>query len=142
MNAREQLAAAAEWLGYQDECLSFGLRNSMDALRLYDYAQAHPEMPEMADEWTPEQFQEALGYYPLSTPEAAEGREVGESGAAAAHSALMQARVLLDSVAFVAIEGDTTAVLEAIDSVCAPPLMAVVEDEGDEAADQSMRYAA
>lgn len=42
MNAREQIAAIAEWLGWQEESLSYGLRNAMDALRLFDYAQSHP----------------------------------------------------------------------------------------------------
>ena len=42
-NARDQLADVAKWLGWQDECLAFGLVNSYDALRLYDYAQAHPD---------------------------------------------------------------------------------------------------
>ena len=37
-NAREQLADVAEWLGWQDECLAFGLVNAYDALRLYDLA--------------------------------------------------------------------------------------------------------
>lgn len=77
MNAREQLAAVADWLGWQDESLSFGLRNSMDALRLYDYAQAHPNLHEMADEWPSRTRIAALGYDPLETAEAATGREVG-----------------------------------------------------------------
>ena len=117
MNAREQLAAAAEWFGWQEESLSFGLRNAMDALRLWDYAQAHPNLPEMADDWNPKQRIAALGYDPLATKEAAEGREVGESGATAAHMALVLARTLIDSVAFVAKEGDSIAVIAAIDAV-------------------------
>ena len=31
---------------------SFGLVNSLDALRLYEFAQSNPNLPEMADEWT------------------------------------------------------------------------------------------
>ena len=117
MNAREQLAAVADWLGWQEESLSFGLRNSMDALRLHDYAQAHPTLPEMADEWKPRQRIAALGYDPLSTNEAINGREVGETGATATYKALKQARALIDSVAYVTKEGDTTPVLAAIDAV-------------------------
>lgn len=37
MNAREKLAAVADWLGWQDETLSAGLRTAEDALKLYDY---------------------------------------------------------------------------------------------------------
>lgn len=84
MNAREQLAAVADWLGWQHENLSFGLRSSMDALRLYDYAQAHPDLPEMADEWKSRSRIAALGYDPLAVPEAVEGRDVAETGAARA----------------------------------------------------------
>ena len=83
-NAREQLADVAKWLGWQDECLAFGLVNSYDALRLYDYAQAHPELPEMAEDWEPEHRVEALGYDPLDLPEALKGRHVTETGAAKA----------------------------------------------------------
>jgi hypothetical protein len=117
MNAREQLAAVADWLGWQDESLSFGLRNSMDALRLHDYAQAHPNLPEMADEWKPKQRIAALGYDPLATDEATNGREVGETGATAAYKALQKARALIDSVAYVAKEGDSGSVLASIDAV-------------------------
>ena len=117
MNAREQIAAVAEWLGWQDESLSFGLRNAFDAMRLYDYAQANPDLPEMADEWKPRQRMAALGYDPLRLPEAAAGREVGQTGATAAVVALDAARKLLDSVAFVANEGDTAPVLALIDGL-------------------------
>lgn len=117
MNAREQLKAVADWLGWQDESLSFGLRHSMDALRLYDYAQSNPDLPEMADEWESEQRGLALGYDPLDTEEAAKGREVAESGATAAYKAILQARKLIDSVAFVAKEFDSAPVLQSIDAV-------------------------
>lgn len=117
MNAREQLAAVADWLGWQEESLSFGLRHSMDALRLYDFAQAHPELPEMADEWEPKYLVEALGYDPLETKEASNGREVGPTGAMASHLALMSARALIDSVAYIAKEGDSVPVLATIDAV-------------------------
>ena len=65
MNARELLAAAADWLGWQDEDLSFGLKSAQDALKLYAYAQAHPDLDEMADSWTPGQRRAALGYEPM-----------------------------------------------------------------------------
>ena len=41
LNSREILAAAEAWLGWNDEDLSSGLRCAFDALRLYDYDQAH-----------------------------------------------------------------------------------------------------
>ncbi len=116
MNAREQLAAVADWLGWQEESLSFGLRSAMDGLRLYDYAQAHPDLPEMADEWRPSSRIAALGYDPLAVPEAAEGREVADTGAARASSAMKLARQLLNSVAFVAQPGDTSKVIAALDA--------------------------
>lgn len=115
-NARQQLALIADWLGWQDESLSFGLRHSMDALRLYDYGQAHPNLPEMADEWTPRSRVAALGYDPLATVEASNGREVKGTGAADAARALLSARRLIDSVVYVAKEGDKERVLAAIDA--------------------------
>ena len=116
-NAREQLESIANWLGYQDETLSFGLVNSFDALRLYDYAQAHPMLSEMADDWTPEERIAALGYDPLNTPEAQAGRCVSATGATQAVVALEAARALIDSVAFVRTEGDSAPVLALIDAV-------------------------
>ena len=117
MNAREQLAAVADWLGWQDESLSFGLRSSLDALRLYDYSQSNPHLPEMADAWSRKSRIAALSYDPLDEPEASRGGDVAETGAAAAAAALHQSRRLLDCVAFVANEGDTEPVLRQIDAV-------------------------
>ena len=117
MNAREQLAAIADWLGWQEESLSFGLRNSMDALRLYDYAQAHPNLPEMADEWKPRDLIAALGYNPFEQAEAVHGREVSSTGASEATNAMKAARDLIDSVAYIVKEGDKDKVLAAIDAV-------------------------
>ena len=54
INARERLAAAALWLGSNHEDLSDGLCNAFDGLRLYDYAQAHDQLPEMADTGSPQ----------------------------------------------------------------------------------------
>lgn len=116
MNARERLADAAEWLGWNDEDLSAGLRNAFDGLRLYDYAQTHPDLPEMADEWEPGDRVAILGYDPL-----AEGRETYHeaetSGAMQAAIVLEMAKDLLVSVAFVAKEGDAEEVINAIDAV-------------------------
>lgn len=117
MNAREQLLEIAEWLGWQDESLSFGLRHSFDALRLYDYAQSHPNLPEMADEWKPRDRILACGYDPLATPEASAGREVEATGATTAVNTLRAARSLIDMVAFVAMVGDKEPVVEAIDEI-------------------------
>jgi hypothetical protein len=66
MNARELLAAVADWLGWQDEDMSYGLKSGEDALKLYAYAQAHDELGEMADEWEPKDRKKALGYDPLA----------------------------------------------------------------------------
>lgn len=119
MNARERLAAAADWLGYNEEQLSFGLRSAFDALRLYDYAQAHPELNEMADEWEESHLIAALGYSPfeLDLTEAPISHEAETSGADKAAEAIRAARKLLDSVAFVAKEGDSAPVIEALDEV-------------------------
>ena len=66
MNAREILVAAADWLGWQDEDMSFGLKSAEDAIKLYAYAQAHPDLPEMADKWEPKDRRKALGYEPMN----------------------------------------------------------------------------
>jgi hypothetical protein len=116
-NARDQLKTIAAWLGDQEESLSFGLVNAYDALRLYDHAQKNPELGEMADEWAPVDRIAALGYDPLERPEAYEGCCVLHTGAKQAQDALACARALLDSVAFVATEGDTEPVLAQIDAV-------------------------
>lgn len=113
MNARETLARAADWLGWQDEDLSASLRNAFDALRLYDYAQAHPELPEMADDWQESDFLAAIGYNPF----ACEYVDAETSGATEAADALRNAYVLLDSVAHVKEPGDTLHVLPKIAGV-------------------------
>lgn len=70
-NAREQLAACADWLGWQDEDLSCGLRKPEDGLKLYRYWLARgDELPEMADEEVEgvnvaKHRRAALGYDPL-----------------------------------------------------------------------------
>lgn len=121
MNSREQITAVANWLGWQEESLAMGLVNALDALRLYDYAQENPDLPELADEWLSDDRIKALGYDPLSLPEAASGRDVEDTGAAKAWSALVKARTLIDSVAYVAVEGDTAPVLAEVDQVLYRP---------------------
>lgn len=73
-NAREQLAAAADWLGWQDENLSFGLKSADDGLKLWRFWQERPDGPEMADEDVdgfdvPALRVEALGYDPIERAE-------------------------------------------------------------------------
>ena len=114
-NARETLKAVEHWLGWNEETLSFGLRNAFDGLRLYDYAQANPDLPEMADEWEPLDRIKAIGYDPLGEP----SHEAATSGASQAEKALVEARKLLDSVSFVAKEGDTRKPLKLINAVVA-----------------------
>jgi len=113
LNARELLDAAEHWLGWNSENLSAGLRCAFDALRLYDYAQAHPELPEMADDWEPAHRIQAVGYDPMVEPD----HESTISGASAVAEVLGDARALLDSVAFVATEGDTTALIARVDDL-------------------------
>ena len=64
-NAREILVIVADWLGWQDETLSDGLKSPRDALKLWEYAQAHPDLHEMADQWSPKVLSYVLGYNPL-----------------------------------------------------------------------------
>lgn len=114
MNARETLAHIADWLGWQEEALSFGLRNAFDALRLYDHWQAHEDtLGEMADEWKPKDRIAALGYDPMDGT----NYEAATTGADGVVSAMVQAHKLIDSVAFVAKEGDTKKPLAALDAV-------------------------
>lgn len=113
-NAREMLEVVESWLGDQEEDLSFGLHNAFDALRLYDYWIAHEDtLVEMADEWEPKDRIAALGYDPL----AGESYQTESCGAAEAASAMKVARVLLDSVAFVAKVNDTRKPIKMIDAV-------------------------
>ena len=115
-NAREMLVVVEDWLGYQHEDLSFGLRNAFDALRLYDYWQAHEDtLEEMADQWEPEARVAALGYDPLE----GSSHQQETTGAAEAVEAMQVARKLLDSVAFVAKDGDTKKPISKIDAVLA-----------------------
>lgn len=73
LNAREKLLAIADWLGWQNEDLSFGLKSPQDAIKLYNYWQERADtLPEMADEeqddegrWMFMFRKHALGYDPL-----------------------------------------------------------------------------
>lgn len=68
-------ALIVQWLDYQFDRLSFGLRSVADAERLYDYWQAHGDtLPEYADRYdedggdlAPHRIA-ALGYDPLAAP--------------------------------------------------------------------------
>jgi hypothetical protein len=67
MNGREELEAASQWLAYQDEDLSFCL-TAEEGLKLWRYAQAHPELAEFCDretgeegDWRPKNFKAAIG---------------------------------------------------------------------------------
>lgn len=77
LNAREQLLAAADWYGIQNEDLSFGLKSADDALKLWRFwcssdasKQGLAEFcdaPESAEEWrnTLVLFDKVLGYNPF-----------------------------------------------------------------------------
>ena len=66
MNAREELAAVADWLGWQEEIMSDGIKSMEDAIKLWRYAQKHADtVAEMADEWTPAELRKAIGYNPF-----------------------------------------------------------------------------
>lgn len=72
-NARERLLAAAEWLAYQNEDLSFGLRSASDGLELFERWTGTPGLPEFCDEQTDDAGRKLapirkriLGYDPLA----------------------------------------------------------------------------
>lgn len=73
LNAREKLLVIADWLGWLNEGLSFGLKSPEDAIKLYNYWQKHAEtLPAMADQeydnegrWVFMFRKHALGYDPL-----------------------------------------------------------------------------
>lgn len=65
LNAREQLDACAEWLGWQNETMSYGLKTPEDGLKLWRYMKAHDELSDAADDWLPENRIAALGYCPF-----------------------------------------------------------------------------
>lgn len=72
LNAREYLEAVENWLGWQDENLSQGLKSPQDAIKLYDYWQSNPDLPEFCDSDFDDDGnklskyrKKALGYDPL-----------------------------------------------------------------------------
>lgn len=60
-----KLNEIVSWLSFQTDDLSFGLRSAEDALKLFDYAKANPELPEFADDWDKQCRIAAVGYDPL-----------------------------------------------------------------------------
>lgn len=53
INAREELLAAADWLAFQHEDLSFGIKSAEDAIKIWRYWRKHEqaeELPEFCDE--------------------------------------------------------------------------------------------
>ena len=120
LNSQEQLAAAAEWLSNQHDRLSYGLRSAFDGLRIYEYWTNNPTLPEYCDqdEQEPdidlsEHRINALGYDPINSPFTLNA----PIGAIAVMCTLVEAEVLLDSVAFVSVEGDTDDILLKIKSI-------------------------
>lgn len=72
-NPREKLVAVVQWLNWQCENLSFGLKTPEDALKLYDYWFSHSDLPECADIIEDDEGRlitlfriDALGYDPLN----------------------------------------------------------------------------
>lgn len=75
MNAREQLEAAANWLGWQEEDLSVNLKTPEDALKLWQHWQKNRNLPEFADGQNCDEDEQnacavacvaAIGYDPVS----------------------------------------------------------------------------
>lgn len=67
LNVRERMVLVADWLGWQDEDLSSGLRSVEDAMKLYEYSlRRNNTLSEMADEWHRKSLVAAIGYNPLS----------------------------------------------------------------------------
>lgn len=72
-DVQEQLDACSGWLQSMHADLSFGLKSPEDALKLWRYALAHPELAEFCDEqtgepgdWQESNFIEAIGYNPFT----------------------------------------------------------------------------
>ncbi|MEM8519518.1 hypothetical protein [Janthinobacterium sp. CAN_S7] len=123
-NMREKAEAIALWLGYHNEDIAYGLRALADAEKLYDYWQAHSGvLPEFCDEDADDPTVNvrqhriaAIGYDPLMI--VMEGGTLTPKIDKTAE-ALRVAQKLLDSVAFVAKEGDTKRPLRLINSALA-----------------------
>ena len=67
LNAREQLEAAAEWLGWAAESLSFGLKSADDGIKMWRHMvhDGGVNLPEFADHWPKHVLISVLGYDPL-----------------------------------------------------------------------------
>lgn len=63
-NVRERMVLVADWLGWQDEELSVGLKSMADAEKMY-LAAIGGDLSEMADEWEPKQRINLIGYDPM-----------------------------------------------------------------------------
>lgn len=78
LNSREKLLAIADWLGWQDENLSEGLKCPEDAIKLYNFwIERSDSLPEFADDLQDDEgrlvsvFRKAaVGYDPLNHLEA------------------------------------------------------------------------
>lgn len=69
---REELEAVVNWFSYQNEDLSYGMKSMEDCVKLWRYAQKHPELAEFCDQqagepgdWTQKHFKAAVGYNPF-----------------------------------------------------------------------------
>lgn len=65
LNAREELAAAADWLGWSHEDLSCGLKSAEDGLKLWRHGRTR-ETDEYPDEWPSSELVGVLGYDPIA----------------------------------------------------------------------------
>lgn len=63
-SSRQSLEDALRWFDEHDGTFCSGVKSAMDALRLYEYAMAHPEVPEFADSWGNAKLKAVLGYNP------------------------------------------------------------------------------
>lgn len=62
----KKLNKVIEWLSFQTDDLSFGLRTAQDAVKLYNHGSDNPDLPEFADRWNKQDRIDALGYDPLA----------------------------------------------------------------------------
>ena len=75
INVREKMTLVAEWLNWQEEQLSYGLRSFDDAVILYDAMVGEcNHLGEMADEWPEVERIRLLGYDPMQACEKPEER--------------------------------------------------------------------
>ena len=72
INMREELENCAAWLSFHHEDIAYGLKSPEDALKLWRFGRAHPELAEFCDQpegdvsdWTDKHFKAAIGYNPF-----------------------------------------------------------------------------